>query len=312
MVVVGDTTAIAGAEEPTGDHCCSDFGLLPVTLHDHVASHEDLAIVGNADGAPDHRHPRPAEERRPLANVEFVPFRMGAVEGCNRRGLGEAVDLHELPSQLDLAPFNDARRRSRPRNDDPRHPSSGDRTIPVDSGIEDRLENRRRAAHQGDALAFDPPENFGAIDLALDHVTTAHARDRVQHPPAVAMELRERVQIHIAIVHSQMPTEDRCVQPHVAMGELHSLWSRRGARGVVDRRRGILVGLPLEGFDVEPHQLRVAFIADHPLHLARHGFEVIVEILIDHQDSSTTVLHDVVDLTCGEAKVDGNKNAART
>ena len=67
---------------------------------------------------------------------------------------------------------------------------------------------------------------------------------RVQHAPAVAVELRQRVQVHVAIVDAEVPAERRRVQPDVAVGQLHALRSGRRAAGVVDRRGGVLVGRP--------------------------------------------------------------------
>ncbi len=72
----------------------------------------------------------------------------------------------------------------------------------------------------------------------------AHARHGVGHPPPVAVEHRQRVEEHVAVVHAGVPPEHRGVEPAVAVRQLHPLGPRRRPRGVVDRARGVLVGLP--------------------------------------------------------------------
>ncbi len=114
----------------------------------------------------------------------------------------------------------------------------------VRRGIEDHVGHSRRTAHHRDAVALDSPQDLGAVDLAQDDVLRAHARDRVQHAPAVAVELRQRVQVDVAVADAELPPERRRVQPDVAVRQLHALRSRRRAAGVVDRGGGVFVVRP--------------------------------------------------------------------
>ena len=87
-------------------------------------------------------------------------------------------------------------------------PATTMRTVPVPGigpshvgrGVEDHGDDGRRAAHQRHAVALDAAEDLGAVDLADDDVAPAHAGDRVRHAPPVAVELRQRVQVDVAVV----------------------------------------------------------------------------------------------------------------
>ena len=78
--------------------------------------------------------------------------------------------------------------------------AAGDLAVPLLRGVEDRGDDRGRAAQQRDAVVAHPPQDLGAVDLAQNDVAAAHAGDRVRHPPAVAVEHRQRVQEHVAVV----------------------------------------------------------------------------------------------------------------
>ncbi len=66
----------------------------------------------------------------------------------------------------------------------------------------------------------------------------AHRRSiGVRHAPAVAVEHRQRVQVHVAVGHADVPAERHRVDPQVAVGQLHALGARGGAARVVDRWR---------------------------------------------------------------------------
>ena len=109
---------------------------------------------------------------------------------------------------------------------------------------EDGGHHGRRAAQQRDAVPLDARQDLLAVDLAQHDVRAAHAGHRVGHPPAVAVEHRQRVQEHVAVAHAGVPAERGGVEPAVALGQLHALGPRRGARRVVHRAGGVLVGLP--------------------------------------------------------------------
>ena len=139
----------------------------------------------------------------------------------------------------------------------------------------------------------------------------AHPGHRVEHAPAVAVELGEGVQIDVTVVHTHVPAEDRRVQPDVAVGQLHPLRASRGAGGVVDGGRRVLVALPGLGLDVELHEDRIALGADRPLHLALDVGHRRFEFGVDEQDPSPAVLDDVLDLLGDESEVDRHQDATR-
>ncbi len=68
--------------------------------------------------------------------------------------------------------------------------ASGDLAVPLLRGVEDRRHDGGRAAHERDAVVAHAPQDLGAVDLAQHDVPAPHARDRVRHAPAVAMEHR--------------------------------------------------------------------------------------------------------------------------
>ena len=67
------------------------------------------------------------------------------------------------------------------------------------SGIECSVEHRGSRTDQRDAVFFDTTQDLVAVDLADDDVLATHPADGVEHPPAVAVELGERVEVHVAI-----------------------------------------------------------------------------------------------------------------
>ena len=73
----------------------------------------------------------PAELPRPLGGRQGVPLRPAAVDRQQRRRLGEAVDLHELPAELGLDPLDACGRRRRAGDDDAHVSAPGCRRRPL-------------------------------------------------------------------------------------------------------------------------------------------------------------------------------------
>ena len=111
-------------------------------------------------------------------------------------------------------------------------------------------------------MLFNASKNFGTINFAQNDVASTHAGDAVDHAPAVAMELWQRVQVNITIIDAHLPTESCCDQPQVTMRELHALRSCRGATRVVDGCGGIFIRSPRLGFDTKAHQNYVGLGTD--------------------------------------------------
>ncbi len=112
--------------------------------------------------------------------------------------------------------------------------------------------------------SLDPAQDLGTVDLAQHDVLPAHAGDRVRHAPSVAVEHRQRVQVHVAVAHARLPAERRGVDPDVAVRHLHALRARGRAARVVDRRGRVFVGVrPRFGLDAEAVELVVGRGAEH-------------------------------------------------
>ena len=221
------------------------LGLVPVALHHHVAAGEHLAAGVDRHLAAERRSAGAVEHHRPIGGRQLVELGAGAVHREQRCGLGEPVDLDELPAELGLAALDRARRRRRSgdrRSGSSRRPGSDP---PSRSPASRTMLSTAGAPHISvTPCCVDAAQDLGAVDLAQDHVLAAHPGDRVQHPPAVAVELGERVQIRVAIADAHLPPEHGGVEPDVAVGELNALGARRRAGRVVDRGRRVLVALP--------------------------------------------------------------------
>ena len=168
-----------------------------------------------------------------------------AVHGEQRRGLGEAVDLDELPAQLGLHPLDGPGR-------------------------------RRRAGHHHPDCAprpgWDRPSVAAASRIMATTAGAPHSsvtpcrstRRRISAPstlrrmmwrppmPVTAYGMPQPLQWNCGSVcrytsrslDARVPAERGGVDPQVAMGELHALRPGRGAARVVDAGRGVLVRLP--------------------------------------------------------------------
>ena len=93
-------------------------------------------------------------------------------------------------------------------------------------------------------MAGDAVEDFCAVHFAEHHLGRARAEEGEGHPPAVAVEHREGVEIDIVIAHACRPAESYGVEPDVAVGHLHAFGAAGGAGGVVDGGGGVFFGLP--------------------------------------------------------------------
>ena len=162
-------------------------------------------------------------------------------------------------------------------------------------------------------MLLDAPEYLGTIDLAQHDVLPTHPGDGVGHAPAVAMEHRKRVEVHVAVVHSGLPSERGRVDPDVAVRHLDALRTRRRATRVIDGGSRVLVRLaPRLGLDALHEQLLVGLGADHEPVLGLHVAERVVELGIDEQHRGTGVLDDVAHLVGIQPEVDRHEHPAVT
>ncbi len=141
-------------------------------------------------------------------------------------------------------------------------------------------------------------------------MTCSHTGDGVQHAPAVAMELRKGVQVHISIADTHVPSKHHRVCPQIAVGQLNTLGAGGGAAGVVDRCGGVFVVVPWCWVDIKGHQLVVTIGADGEGHLAFHVGESVGQFGVDEENACPTVFHDVFHFFSDESEVHRNEDAA--
>ena len=109
-----------------------------------------------------------------------------------------------------------------------------------------------------------------------------------------------------------MPPEHRRVEPAIAVRQLHAFGTRRGARRVVHRAGGILVGLPRlrcrpSGGRREQRAVVAPVQAEAVADL--DGVHLGVEIGIVQEDRRPGVVDDVGDFVRGQPEVDGYQDA---
>ena len=229
-----------------------------------------------------------------------------AVHGQHRRGLGQAVDLHELPAELGLDAGHGLGGRRGAGHDDPHLVAAGDLALPGLRRLEHRRDDGRSRAHDRDAVLLDAAQDLGAVDLADHDLLDAEAGHREGHPPAVGVEHRQRVQVDVAVGHAGVQREGHRVGPDVAVGDLDALGACGGAGGVVDRRGGVLLVLPGLGFlALEVH---VLVVADEELVLALDVLHRLLELGVDVEDAGAGVLDDVLHLVGREPEVDRHQH----
>ncbi len=179
----------------------------------------------------------------------------------------------------------------------------------VARGVERGRDDRRRRAHQRDAVPLDAAQDLGAVDLAQHDVPAADAGHAERHAPAVGVEHRQRVQVDVAVADRGVQAEHRGVEPDVAVGQLHALGARRRAGGVVDRRGGRLVRLvPRPRLGVG--QVEVVVVAEHELVRDVEGVEQVFLLRVAVDDLGAAVLDDVGDLGRAEPEVDRHQDPA--
>ena len=187
----------------------------------------------------------PCRESRAARSSAGSPSSSGRHEVDREHGrrLGEPVAVDVLPAEalLDRADRRGGRRGAAEHHAHPAVARDGPHPL---GGRQHRVGHRGRAARDRAAVLIDAPQDLGAVHLAHHHQPRAHRGERVRQAPAVAVEEGQALQVDVARPHPEVPPDADRVQPERAVGELHALRPGGGARGVVDRGRGVLVGLP--------------------------------------------------------------------
>jgi hypothetical protein len=108
---------------------------------------------------------------------------------------------------------------------------------------------------------------------------------------------------------ADVPAEGHRVEPEVAVGELHALGPRGGARRVVDRHGGVLVrhAPPRPGITAQEH-LRVGGRPEHHTMLDGNALHHRFHLRIDERHRRSGVLDDVADLLRVQPEVDRHQH----
>ena len=159
-----------------------------------------------------------------------------------------------------------------------------------------------------------------ASTVAHRHMSSADRGYRPREAPAVAVEHRQRPQVHRLGRHPGGDHLAERVEIRAAICVLDTLWLARGARGVVDRDRLLLVLEPalrlrvgarnpgtarthLVAATVSPHRITVT---PDELQRGEHRLELGVE----QQEARTAVSEDVPDLGARKPVVDRDEDPA--
>jgi hypothetical protein len=191
------------------------------------------------------------------------------------------------------------------------HPATAGHGLHAHGRGEDRVGHGGRPAGERGAVLVHPAQYLGAVHAPNDHQARAHRRQRVGDAPSVAVEERQALQVHVAGADPEVPAEARRVQPEGAVGELNALGPGGGARGVIDRGRGVLVGLPGVGLLVGPgEQGGVPHAVEEDPVRRPHPGEGVLQLGVDEQHLGAAVRHDVADLVGVQPEVDRHEHAA--
>src|SRR5215472_10454354 len=126
QVVAGfDVTLVAGVEPTAVQRLRRLIRLLPVASEHNVGPREYLAFLVRPDLHADGRHACPRLKPRALRRLQAIPLGDGAIDGQEGRGLGQPVDLNELPAKLRLDALDGLRGRRRSSDDDPHGTGTG-------------------------------------------------------------------------------------------------------------------------------------------------------------------------------------------
>ena len=256
--------------QPSSSAAAVSAGLLPVALEHDVAAGEHLTLVVDLRVARPAPARRPAPASGPVGRRQVVPLGPGPVHGQQRRGLGQAVDLDELPAELGLDALDGPGGRRRTGDDDahPASPSPRCRgSARPRTAAASRIIDTTAGAPHMKVTPWSSTRRRISAPSTLRSTTcgTPIAGDGVGHAPAVAVEHRQGVQVHVAVVHAGLPTEGRGVDPQVAVGHLDALGPSGGAARVVDGGGGVLVRLPRRRLEVPAAEQLVGLGPDHEL-----------------------------------------------
>ena len=322
-------------EPAVDDHLVGLFLLPPVALQHDVGAGDDLAdrlvvpvdfgavFVDHLDLDADHVVAGAHLVAEPGGRAG-LDLRLGLGQGEDRRGLGQAVDLDELPAQLVFEALDEGLGRRRAGDGEAR--AGGDFELVLALEFEDAGEHGRSHAGEGAALVLQQAVDVVGLGRAQDDMLAAHRGDRVDAAPAVGVEHGQRPEFGVAGLDSQMRDEVVGVDVGVAVGDHHALGAGGGAGGVVDAEQVGLVQLRIggRGGRVAADPVLVVGPAGRDLRVAVGNGEVVLdggdggadwvyevgELGVDHHHAGFGVLEDVLEVGGDQAVVDRDDHGA--
>ena len=225
-------------EPAVDDDLVGLFLLLPVAAQDDVGAGDDLAdflvipgdlLAGIADDLDlDADHVVSGADLGAEVGLFVRPeVWLDLGDGEDRRGLGEAVDLDELPAEFLLQPLDEGLRRR--RAGDGKSRSDADLVVVLALEFQDPSEHGRGHAGEGAVLVLDHLVDIGRLGRAQDDVLAAHRGDRVGAAPAVGVEHGQRPHLGVVVRDAQVGDEVVGVDVGVAVRDHHALGPRRRA-----------------------------------------------------------------------------------
>ncbi|KAF1854083.1 hypothetical protein Lal_00005300 [Lupinus albus] len=330
---------IAGVEPAAGEGLLGRLGVLQIPLHDVVSTHHDLAHGAavlrhrlQREGiGDDHRlqhraaHALARLDRRLLVQRQAVPAVVPDADDGRAIAFGQAVDMGDFPAHA-LHPGNDGGGRS--GAGDHHLDLVIDALLQLGRGIVQHVEDDGRAAEVGHPLVADQLENGVGADLTQADGGAGGDRDGPGEAPAVAVEHRQRPQIHGRIAHVPGQRVRHRVQVGAAVVIDDALRVAGGAGGVVQRDGLPFVGRQgpgVLGTDIADEGLVIA-VADqlaaavgrivdvhHRNRCVEQGQRLLRhagELAVDDQDLRLAMLQDEGDGLGIQAGVDGVQHGA--
>ena len=181
----------------------------------------------------------------------WLPFLVLRADRRRAVDLGQAVDVRQV--EADALHALDHRRRRRRRRDHAAH-LVRDALLHLVRRVDQRGVNDRSAAVVRDLMFLDQIENFGSINLAQADIRARVGGHGPGESPAVAVEHRQRPQVHRVLRHAPGDDVADGVQVRAAVVVDDALGVAGRARGVVQRDGVPLVLRP------QPGELRVALL----------------------------------------------------
>ena len=245
-IAVGmDDGSVAGVKIAVADRQRRRLGVLVVALHDHVAAHHDLtggdAVVRDLVAflvddeeltGRDELDSLTRLERRALLGREPRVLRSRLTHGDERRRLGQAVDVGDLPAQLAFDARDGGGGRRRAGREDPHAARCAQAELV--GRARDADEHRGRRAQHGDRLLRELGEDLRGLDAPQAHVGAADRGDDPREGPAVGVEHRERPEVALAGRHVDVDEGADRVEIRIAVGDHHALGARGRAARVID------------------------------------------------------------------------------